>query len=155
MTIGKIMRRNLITLDMDNTLAAAKDLFDKHNMHHILVKDEATLVGVITDRDLWRNLSPTVGTRKETAQDSFILNKRVHLIMVRDLITATEDVTINEAVLLFYDHRISCLPIVDEKNSPIGIVTWRDIIKVIALQYRRKMQRNIEGKLDNKAESNT
>ena len=60
--------------------------------------------------------------------------------MARDLITATEDVTINEAVLLFYDHNISCLPIIDEHKRPIGIITWRDIIKVLALQYRRKHQ---------------
>ena len=63
--------------------------------------------------------------------------------MARDLITATEDLAINEAVLLFYDHNISCLPIVDEKNQPIGIVTWRDIIKVLALQYRRKTKSTV------------
>ena len=140
MAISQIMRRNLITLDLDNTLESAKDLFELHNIHHILIKDEATLAGVITDSDLWKNLSPTVGTRNETSQDSFILNKKVHLIMARDLITATEDLAINEAVLLFYDHNISCLPIVDEKNQPIGIVTWRDIIKLIAIQYRQKLK---------------
>ena len=140
MTISQIMRRNLVTLDMDDSLAKAKDLFDIHNMHHILIKDNTKLIGVITDRDLWKNLSPTVGTRKETPQDSLVLNKKVHLIMTRDLITATEDVTINEAVLLFYDHKISCLPVIDENQSPIGIITWRDIIKVLALQYRRKTQ---------------
>tara|TARA_B110000211_G_scaffold3053_1_gene3638 strand:+ start:14503 stop:14940 length:438 start_codon:yes stop_codon:yes gene_type:complete len=143
MAISQIMRRNLITLDLDNTLESAKDLFELHNIHHILIKDEATLAGVITDSDLWKNLSPTVGTRNETSQDSFILNKKVHLIMARDLITATEDLAINEAVLLFYDHNISCLPIVDEKNQPIGIVTWRDIIKVLALQYRRKTKSTV------------
>ena len=143
MAISQIMRRNLITLDLDNTLESAKDLFELHNIHHILIKDEATLAGIITDSDLWQNLSPTVGTRNETSQDSFILNKKVHLIMARDLITATEDLAINEAVLLFYDHNISCLPIVDEKNQPIGIVTWRDIIKVLALQYRRKTKSTV------------
>ncbi len=143
MAISQIMRRNLITLDLDNTLESAKDLFELHNIHHILIKDEATLAGVITDSDLWKNLSPTVGTRNETSQDSFILNKKVHLIMARDLITATEDLAINEAVLLFYDVKISCLPIVDEKNQPIGIVTWRDIIKVLALQYRRKTKSTV------------
>ncbi|MGB1200694.1 MAG: CBS domain-containing protein [Cognaticolwellia aestuarii] len=143
MAISQIMRRNLITLDLDNTLESAKDLFELHNIHHILIKDEATLAGVITDSDLWKNLSPTVGTRNETSQDSFTLNKKVHLIMARDLITATEDLAINEAVLLFYDHNISCLPIVDEKNQPIGIVTWRDIIKVLALQYRRKTKSTV------------
>ena len=51
MAISQIMRRNLITLDLDNTLESAKDLFELHNIHHILIKDEATLAGVITDSD--------------------------------------------------------------------------------------------------------
>ncbi len=140
MTISRIMRRKLITLDMDEPLSKAKNLFDQHDVHHILVKNGETLVGVITDRDVWQNLSPNVGTRKESAQDSLFLNKKVHLIMSRELVTATEALSIYDAVLVFHDNKISCLPVVDEKQSPIGIITWRDIIKVIALQYRRKTQ---------------
>ena len=138
MKISQMMQRNLITLDMDNTLAHAKALFAKHDMHHILITDQGQLAGVITDRDLWQNLSTTVGTRNETPQDSFIINKKVHLIMTRDLITATEEASLTEAILLFYDHNISSLPVVDAKQRPIGIITWRDIIKVLALQSRRK-----------------
>lgn len=125
---------------MDDTLAHAKDLFDQHKLHHILIKDHATLAGIITDRDLWQNLSPTVGTRKETTQDSFILNKKVHLIMTRQLITTTEEVTLTEAILLFHDHKISCLPVINAKQQAIGIITWRDIIKVLAEQTRRNSQ---------------
>lgn len=138
MKISQIMQRDLITLDMDNTLAHAKALFEKHDMHHILITDQGQLAGLITDRDLWQNLSTTVGTRNETPQDSFIINKKVHLIMARDLITATEEITLTEAILLFYDHNISSLPIVDAKKHPVGIITWRDIIKVLAVQSRRK-----------------
>ena len=155
MNISQIMQRKLITLDMDDTLANAKKLFEQHNMHHILINNKSTLAGVITDRDLWQNLSPTVGTRNETPQDSFILNKKVHLIMVRDLITATEDVSLTDAILLFHDHKISCLPIVNKNQQAVGIITWRDIIKVIAVQYRRKNNDHIPMQSDNKNEFNT
>lgn len=138
MAISQIMCRDLITLDMDGTLADAKDLFEHHNIHHILITDNGKLAGVITDRDLLESLSPTIGTRKETPQDGFILNKKVHLIMNRDVISSHERITINEAVLIFHDHQISCIPVVDEHKNPIGIITWRDIIKVIAVQYRKK-----------------
>lgn len=142
MNISKVMQRDLITLELDDSLESAKNLFNKHNIHHILIKDKSTLIGIITDRDLWKNLSPTIGTRKQTPQDSFILNKKVHLIMTRELITTTEDVSLSEAVLLFHDHKISCLPVVDENKCAIGVITWRDIIKIIAMQYRRKNQEN-------------
>jgi acetoin utilization protein AcuB len=140
MKISQIMSRDLVTLAMDDTLEHARDLFANNDLHHILIKDQATLSGIITDRDLWQNLSPTIGTRKETPQDGFILNKKVNLIMTRDLITVTADMSLNEAILLIYEHNISCLPVVNEKQQPIGIITWRDIIKLIALQYRRKNQ---------------
>lgn len=140
MAVSQIMRSNLITLDMDDTLADAKGLFEHHDMHHILITDNGKLTGVMTDGDLLQHLSPTIGTRKETPQDGFILNKKVHLIMSRDVIKASADITLNEAVLIFYDHQISCIPVVDENEHPVGIITWRDIIKVIAVQYRRKTQ---------------
>jgi acetoin utilization protein AcuB len=144
MAISQIMSRNLVSLDMDDTLADAKSLFEHHDMHHILITDSGKLIGVITDRDLLQHLSPTIGTRKETPQDGFILNKKIHLIMSREVISAKEEITLNEAVLIFYDHKISCIPVINEQEHPIGIITWRDIIKVIALQYRKKIQASKE-----------
>tara|TARA_R110000744_G_scaffold99790_2_gene192496 strand:+ start:2355 stop:2849 length:495 start_codon:yes stop_codon:yes gene_type:complete len=155
MKISQMMQRKLITLDMDDTLANAKKLFEQHNMHHILINNKSTLAGVITDRDLWQNLSPTVGTRNETPQDSFILNKKVHLIMARDLITATEEVSLTDAILLFHDNKISCLPVVNENQQAVGIITWRDIIKVIAVQYRRKTNDNLTTHSDSQKVINT
>ena len=60
--------------------------------------------------------------------------------MSREVISANEEITLNQAVLMFYDHQISCIPILDEEKRPVGIITWRDIIKVIAVQYRKKTQ---------------
>jgi acetoin utilization protein AcuB len=59
--------------------------------------------------------------------------------MNRNLTTASVNDTLNEAVLLFHDNHISCLPIVNDKMEPLGIISWRDILKVIALQYRNKL----------------
>ncbi|MFB0998672.1 MAG: CBS domain-containing protein [Colwellia sp.] len=139
MSLSKVMSTNLITLDMDDDLEKAKAIFDQHKIHHILVLSDEVLVGVITDRDIYKHLSPTIGTKNETPRDHSSLHKKIHLIMNRDLTTASESATLNEAALLFYDNHISCLPIVDDKMQPLGIISWRDILKVIALQYRQKL----------------
>jgi acetoin utilization protein AcuB len=68
-----------------------------------------------------------------------MLQKKLHLIMNRNLITAKKETSLNDAVLLFYDNHISCLPIVDDSMQPLGIISWRDILKVLALQYRLKL----------------
>jgi acetoin utilization protein AcuB len=65
-------------------------------------------------------------------------NKKVHLIMQHNPSYAYADLSLKEAVLLFHDNKLTCLPIVDDKLRPIGIITWRDIIGLLAKQYRLK-----------------
>ncbi len=144
MSITALMSKKLITLDIDDDLAKAKQLFDKHKIHHILIKDGEKLAGIITDRDLYKHLSPSIGTMNETAKDTSLLRKKLHLIMSRKLTTGSISITLNEAVLMFYENHISCLPVVDDNFHPVGIITWRDIIKIIALQYRHKLAKQSE-----------
>lgn len=140
MSIAKIMSRSLITLEMDDDLSKAKEIFDSKEIHHILITNNGELAGIITDRDLYKHLSPAIGTSKESFKDTFLLQKKIHLIMNRNLVTTNAEISLNEAVLLFYDNHISCLPIINNKRHPIGIITWRDILKVIAIQYRGKLK---------------
>lgn len=141
MKIAKLMTKDLITLNLDDSLNKAKVLFSRHKIHHILVlDDEDKLAGIITDRDLFMHLSPTVGTSKESHKDVSLLQKKIHQVMARELTIATQEQSLHEAVLLFHDNHISCLPIVTKENKAIGIITWRDILKVIALQYRKKLE---------------
>ncbi len=137
MAIEKIMSDQVITLDIDANLEQAKILFADHHIHHILIVNQGELSGVITDRDVHKHLSPAIGTNKETVRDVSLLQKKVHLIMSRNLVTATKNTSLNEAVLLFHDNHVSCLPVVDEQRHVLGIITWRDIIKVLALKYRK------------------
>ncbi|MDG1751921.1 MAG: CBS domain-containing protein [Thalassotalea sp.] len=139
MSLSSFMTKDVITLEIDDNLSKAKQIFDNHNIHHILIKNGKELAGIITDRDLYKHLSPSVGTKKETPKDTALLSKKIHLIMSRELVTANANTTLNEAVLLFHDNHISCLPIVDENFHPIGIISWRDILKIIAIQYRMKL----------------
>lgn len=140
MSVSNVMSRRLITMELDDDLAKAKSIFDSTNIHHILVTHNKELVGIITDRDVYKHLSPTIGTNKESAKDTMLLYKKVHLIMERNLITAKASTSLNEAALLFHDNHISCLPIVNNDFHPIGIITWRDIIKILALQYKEKLK---------------
>jgi acetoin utilization protein AcuB len=137
MALATIMSKNLIYVDMDDDLGKVKSLFEQHNIHHILVTEEKKLVGIITDRDLYKHLSPNIGTRKESHADIALLRQKAHQIMSRTLITATPEMTIKEAVIIFDNNHISCLPITNDNNEPIGIITWRDILAILALSYKK------------------
>lgn len=131
MSIKNIMTENLVTVEMDDTLATVKDIFDNLKFHHLLVVESGRLVGVVSDRDLLKALSPNIGTMSETFNDLATLNKRVHLIMTRKPMTLHPEAPVGDAVRLFIGNRVSCIPIVDNEFRPLGIVSWRDILKAL------------------------
>jgi acetoin utilization protein AcuB len=140
MKIENLMNTDLLTLSMDSPLIKAKEIFEKNKVHHLIVTDDGGLLaGIITDRDLYKHLSPTVGTSQETHRDTTLMQKKLHQIMERNLITTQTHHSLNEAVVFLHDNHVSCLPVVDKKNKPIGIITWRDILKVLAVQYKKKL----------------
>ncbi len=133
MKVEKIMSKRLITVEMDDKLKVVKVIFDNANIHHLLVVEADKLFGVISDRDMLKALSPNIGTLSETRRDAVTLNKRVHQIMTSDPVTLAPDSDISDAVEIFNNYDISCIPVVDDKNKPVGIISWRDIIKAIKL----------------------
>ncbi len=139
MSLETLMSTELLYIDMDDTLETAEKIFDEHGIHHLLVTENKKLVGVITVADLYKHLSPNVGTRKETQADISLLHQKAHQIMSRNLTTAKPDMGIYDAVLKFSDNKVSCLPIVDDEGKPVGILTWRDILSILAAQYRQRI----------------
>ncbi|MCC2616052.1 CBS domain-containing protein [Aestuariibacter halophilus] len=136
MLLSHIMTTRLVTVTMDDRLTVVKEIFDKASIHHVLVVDGEVLTGVISDRDLLKAISYNVTSKQATAKDLATLNKRAHHIMTRNVITLTANATIFDAVSTFNRHTISCIPIIDRHCHPIGIVSWRDIMK--ALEKLRK-----------------
>jgi acetoin utilization protein AcuB len=133
-SLGGVMTTRLVTVELDDPLEVVKRIFDSVKFHHLLVVDTGKkLCGVISDRDLLRALSPYIGTASENARDTATLNKRVHQIMSRQLVTLPPEATVAEAVKVFLEHRVSCIPVVGPGFKAVGIVSWRDILKSMAL----------------------
>ncbi len=131
MIVADIMTTNPVTVNMDTELSLIKDIFDHVYFHHLLVEDDSdnTFVGVISDRDLLRALSPYIRTAAETLRDKETLAKRAHQIMSRQVDTVTPTTNCNIAVQKMLDADISCLPVVGDDKVILGIVTWKDFLK--------------------------
>lgn len=132
MNIKSIMTGNPVTVEMDDRLSQVKEIFEKLHFHHVLVVDDGKLIGVVSDRDLLKALSPRLGTASESEKDTATLNKRVHQIMSRKPVTLDSDATLMDAVCTFKAHRISCIPVVDAQARPVGILSWRDLLAAMA-----------------------
>lgn len=132
MTVQNIMSTRLVTVEMDDKLKVVKEIFDTMNIHHVLVVDEGKLIGVVSDRDLLRALSPFLDSVVEAERDVATLNRRVHQIMTRHPITLGPQASLADAATLFLTQNISCIPIVDTEFRPAGILSWRDVIRSLS-----------------------
>ncbi|MBB2927443.1 acetoin utilization protein AcuB [Paraburkholderia silvatlantica] len=125
------MTSRVVTVGFDDTLATVREIFAQASFHHLLVVDEGRLQGVVSDRDLLRAISPFIDSVVESARDLGTLNKRVHQIMSRKPLTLRPESSLSDAVALFLSSKISCIPIVDAEFRPVGIVSWRDVLRYL------------------------
>lgn len=106
-----------VTLTKDESIATALSLMNKHKIGGIPVIDKDNkLMGIITNRDLrfCRDLSDLVADHMTDT----------------DIITAPEGTTLNEAEEILDEHKIEKLPVVDASNTLVGLITYKDILKV-------------------------
>lgn len=121
-----------MTVGLDDTLALVKEIFDHSKFHHLLAIENGELLGVVSDRDLFKALSPNISTSVEMYKDTATLNKRVHQIMSRKPKFLREGATVNAAIDMFIEHAISCIPILSAYDRLVGILSWCDILRSLS-----------------------
>jgi acetoin utilization protein AcuB len=130
MTVGSVMTKAVFTVRMDDTIGTMREILRYAPFHHLLVVEDHRLVGILSDRDILRNISPFLDTLSESIRDLSILNRRVHQFMTHKPITVTKETSAKAAADLLLKHHISCLPVVSSSGEVEGVVTWRDILKI-------------------------
>lgn len=129
-TVQDIMTTPVFTITMDDSLETIQHAFENNKFHHVIVNgDEGECVGVISDRDLLKNLSPFIGKFSERSADTACLKRRAHQIMTRSLVSVRPQTVLRAAARVMLDHRISCMPVVDANKNCVGIITLRDVVR--------------------------
>ncbi|WP_349919390.1 CBS domain-containing protein [Aeromonas veronii] len=130
MLVRDIMTTRIATVSMDDRLNVIKEIFDAAHFRHLLVLEEDVLVGVISDRDMLRAISPYLDTDAEMTRDTETLYRRAHQIMSRHPVTISPDKTLQAAARLMLEKHVSCLPVL-ENGTLVGIVSWKDLLGVM------------------------
>ena len=128
-TVGEIMTSKVVTIEMDDSLEVIRDIFRKVKFHHLIVVDGAKIVGVISDRDFLKAISPYVDTMSETNRDRATLEKRAHQIMSHYPVTVLKSCQIEKAAKMMLERGVSCLPVTMPDGTIEGVVTWKDVCK--------------------------
>jgi CBS domain-containing protein len=128
--VKHLMTAPVVSLFAEQTLPLAEDIMTFKHIRHLPVVDEAGhLLGVVSHRDLLRGqISSLAGltTEERRARQQDV---RVRQLMTRDIWTVTPHTLASVAGKMLADHRFGCLPVVDERNLVVGIITERDFLR--------------------------
>jgi acetoin utilization protein AcuB len=131
MLVKNWMTKEVITIDVDDSMQQAIKLLKQHNIRMLPVMKNEKLVGIITDRDLKR-ASASDATTLDVHELLYLVSKiKVKDIMTRDPITVPPDFTVEETAEILLKHKISGVPVVDQAAKLVGTITQTDLLRVL------------------------
>lgn len=129
MIVGKRMSTPVVTVSPDLPLTEAMALMRQEKIRHLVVVDKHKMVGLVTQSDL-ESAMPSQATTLSIWEINYLIDRiTVSNVMVNDVITATEDMPVEEAARIMADNKISCLPVVRGKEV-VGIITDTDLFRL-------------------------
>lgn len=109
------MISNPITLNENSTIHDAEEILNQYKISGLpIINSNHELLGIITNRDI-----------KYIGKDSNICVKEI--MTKTKLITAKPGISLDDAKEILWENRIEKLPIVDENNRLVGLITSKDI----------------------------
>ena len=129
-TVKEIMTTDVSTLGRNDTLDLADDMMTLERIRHLPVLDEGRVVGVVSQRDLFRSALAAALGYGENAQKRLLRTIRVKEVMSEPPMTVSPEATAKEAIRLMLEHKIGCLPVV-EGHTLVGMVTETDILRYV------------------------
>ena len=130
MKIREIMSAPPVTVSPTDTLAFAEELMNVERIRHLPVVDGDVLVGLLSQRDLLAASLSTLSNPSE--EDDLEIKRHVEVArLMRGIVeTVTPEASIEKAAETLLDHKVGCLPVIDERHHLIGIVTSADFVKL-------------------------
>jgi len=121
----QIMSAPVLTLEPDMLVTQAWALFHQHRFRHVpVVNSDRQMEGIVSERDLLRDAAGLGGTPGAP-------HRTIRPLMVQRVLTATLDTEIREIAHVLFDRHIGAIPIVNDRDFPIGIVSRSDILQAL------------------------
>lgn len=125
------MSSDVISVEEEASMMKASVLMKENNIRRLPVVRKGKLVGLVTDTDL-KEASPSKATTLDIYEISYLLSEiKVNELMSKDVIYAKPDETIEFAAVLMLENKISGLPVINDKQKLIGVITETNIFKAL------------------------
>ena len=131
MFVGKSMTKKVISIGKEVGLFEAHEKMVQNNIRHLpVVKDDNTLIGIVTDRDIRSGLPYELFKKDDFEKEKEKFSDlKVKDIMSKDPFTISPLHTIQDALLLIQEKRVGAFPVVDEQGKLKGILSVRDLLR--------------------------
>jgi len=103
-----------IAIDHDISLKKAAQIMSDKNIGSLIAVKGEKILGILTERDITGNINN--------------LDRKVSSIMAKKVVTISEEEDIDQASILMKKNKIKRIPVVDDSNHLIGIITATDLI---------------------------
>lgn len=139
-TAAEVMSRHLHCATPGTTVEEAWQSMRNHHVRAMPVvePDSRKLLGVITLEDLLRHFRPG-GARVGFGRLKLLRGTRLRTIMVGPAISVRPDAHMLDLVFLLSEHGLHCLPVVDDTERVVGLITQTDLIAALYQNWLRNL----------------
>lgn len=125
MKAAAAMTRNVVCVEPGDSLQDAYEIMTEWEIRHLPVLEGQTLVGILSDRDILIHASRGVDGMLE------VESLAVSEAMTTDPITCKSSTSVTMISETMIKHKIDCVPVVDEDQQLVGLVTSSDLIELL------------------------
>jgi CBS domain-containing protein len=125
------MTKNVITTTRQTPISNAHQLMREKNIRRLPVVEDGKLIGIVTIGDV-REASPSDATTLSIWELNYLWAQlTIEKIMTRNVLTVTAHTPILDVAEIMLEHKVSGLPVVDENQKLLGIITESDIFRML------------------------
>ncbi|EGB15288.1 CBS domain containing membrane protein [Pseudodesulfovibrio mercurii] len=132
MLVANWMTKDVITITPERSMMKASKLMKDKAISRLPVVDESgRIIGIVSDRDI-KDASPSKATTLDVHELYYLLSEiKIADIMTKKVVTIRDTETVEKAAVLMLEGNFGGLPVVDENDHVVGIITDTDIFKVL------------------------
>ena len=132
MKVKDLMRTNVVSLHIGDTLGVAEDIMSMGRIRHLpVVDEEQRVVGLVSQRDLFRASVSSVLGFDRAKEHEWLGAIKVRDIMTTPVVTVDAEAGVAEAVDKCVADKIGCLPVADAQGKLVGLVTETDCLRCL------------------------
>jgi CBS domain-containing protein len=130
MQVREIMSTAIEVVERNDNLRTVEERMATKQLRHLPVLEQGEVVGMVTQRDLFKAAMSSAMGYGEKAQRAYLQSVRVKEIMVYPVVMVAPDTSVAAAAAMIIDKGIGCLPVVDGTKL-VGMVTKTDLLRCL------------------------